>query len=127
MSEVPINLVSKMRQLAFLLLALSLVATQTVVFADTRVAVHVSNQSGGPIAVNWVNPANRETVHMYNLMSGVENRLDSFFGHEFEILELPNKSGECGSDADTSCKNRNFKVTERSKQCKCIHSFHIVL
>lgn len=100
-----------------------------MVFAATKVAVQITNQSGGPIAVNWVNPTSRDTVLMFNLMSGAETGMDSFYSHEFEIRELPNQSGECGSDADmdTSCKTGNFRVTEKSQQCKYVLRFNIVM
>jgi hypothetical protein len=107
-----------MRQLAFLLLALSLVTTQTVVFALTKVNVHITNQSGGPIAVNWVDRTTRDLTLMFNIMSEDETGLNTYYGDEFEVRELPNESGECGSDADTSCKAVNFEITERSEQCK---------
>lgn len=53
---------------------------------------------------------------MFNIISGAESKLDTYYGHEFQILELPNERSHCESDVDTSCKSGNFEVTEKSQQ-----------
>lgn len=44
---------------------------------------------------------------------GADFPLDSFVGHEFEVRELPGKSGQC---RDTTCQNAYFAVSENDDQ-----------
>lgn len=83
-------------------------------------SVRVMNKSGLRIDVFWIHPTTRELAPSHTegegIMFGGESGISSYVGHEFEVVELPNKkTKKC---AQKECRKTHFTVNTNEDQCK---------
>lgn len=74
------------------------------------------NESDARMIVYWIHPQTREAVLMCDqagIMKGADFPLDSYVGHEFELREMPGKSGEC---KEQTCRHVYFTVSDGDEQ-----------
>jgi hypothetical protein len=83
-------------------------------------SVRVMNKSGVRIDIFWIHPTTRELAPSHTdgegVMFGGESGISSYVGHEFEVVELPNKkTKKC---AQKECRKAHFTVNTNEDQCK---------
>jgi hypothetical protein len=86
---------------------------------STEKSLPIINNSGGNVALYWINPNTREPQFLSELSSiedGREFPVNTFTGHEFELRELPTSRGICTSSPDQTCRSKYFVVTASDKQ-----------
>jgi hypothetical protein len=83
----------------------------TFVAARQTAVFRLKNDSKGSVTLNWVHPDTEETVLMTEISPGASYSLDTFVGHEFELIENPSPAtGECVS-ADKECGVEYHTIT----------------
>ena len=94
-----------------------LFAAVNVHAASEPVLLRLYNKSPQYVRLNWVDSGTRDTVFMADLEPDQYFGLDSWQGHEFQVLEQPDKeTGVC--IVASSCQIAYFKITESKEQCK---------
>jgi hypothetical protein len=90
--------------------------------ASDSSAVKIRNHSLVTLKISWVHPTTKKTTPMGEIVPNETWGVNSFLGHEFQIVELPDdESGACESsskDDDQTCKVNYIKVTRKFEQCK---------
>jgi hypothetical protein len=77
--------------------------------------INVVNESGGNIDIFWINSKTSEAHAMAtSVKHGMDQPLNSFVGHTFEIRESPDlETGLCGAGhGDQFCRGGMFSVSE---------------
>jgi hypothetical protein len=77
--------------------------------------INIINDSGGSVDIYWINAKTAEAHPMAQLVKqGMEQPLNSFVGHTFEIRESPDlHTGLCGTnERDPTCHGSRFTVLE---------------
>jgi hypothetical protein len=91
----------------------------------------VSAQSLNIIVVNaanngcdlfWINPSTKDrspiTLEGKGLLPGKDMDVQTFFGHEFEVREIPSKITNSCNNEDQVCRSATFVVTNQEPQGK---------
>jgi hypothetical protein len=79
----------------------------------------VMNDSSSRMEVSWVHPQTNEKIKMTDeaVVPGAEFAMDSFVGHEFELLEIPSvKTGVCSKAPNQECRKALVKVSTNDNQ-----------
>lgn len=80
--------------------------------------IHIVNQSDVKVDIFWVNPTTQERVKSVDtgILKGTDSQINSYIGHEFEIVELPKKTtGACMGENEV-CRKGRFVVTSNEDQ-----------
>lgn len=80
--------------------------------------IHIINRSEVKVDIFWVNPSTQERVMSVDtgILRGTESVINSYIGHEFEVIELPKKTtGKCVGEND-ECRKGSFVVTSNEDQ-----------
>ena len=86
--------------------------------------INIVNEAGFKVQVHWINPDTDELLLQSDpfIHNGAAFPLNSFVGHEFQVTEVPGKSGSCrGKSSNSSeCLVNYFTVNDNHDQSKCI-------
>lgn len=98
--------------------------------------INIINDSGVKIQIHWINPETDELMLQSDpfIYNGATFTLNSFVGHEFQVTELPGKSGICkGESGATTTSNTSeclvnyFTVNDNHDQSKLSLTNHTQL
>jgi len=127
------RIMSKTRRLARKILSLLLLITVCSIAVTTAKTtksrgvnrhIKIINNAGTKIEVYWIHPQTRQTSLMSDpvVVNGAEFPLDSFVGHEFELREVPDSSGECSKSETKQCRQAFFAVSENDDQSALLNA-----
>jgi hypothetical protein len=89
--------------------------------AEAGTKLDLQNKSSKIATINWVNPDTRATVFFSSLIAGQSVTVNTYMGHEFQLVEMPDEETNVCEEA--TCKTTNFVVSKQDFQCKYRCSF----
>jgi hypothetical protein len=92
--------------------------------------INIVNEAGFKVQIHWINPDNDELVLQSNpfMHNGASFPLNSYVGHEFQVTEMPGKSGLCRGELDSNtsdgseCLVNYFTVNDNHDQSEFFSS-----